>query len=268
MANHYHLLVETPEPNLSKAIQWLNVSYATYLNKKRRRPGHLFQGRFKSILVQGDEYLQYVSRYIHLNPVRAGIVRKPDDYLWSSYCAFIGRIKAPPWLETECLLSKFGRNRKQSMKGYRDFVEKTEIETLENPHEHLVGGFILGNAGFVDWVKDTFLSVRRDEKEVPQLKQLKPKVSIEKILIAVCEELGVSENHILAKGKKANKARDFAIYLSRDLSGKTCKELGEYFGGITGPGITMRYNRVSNEMKHDRGLRGKVSKIKKQLVII
>ena len=90
----------------------------------------------------------------------------------------------------------------------------------------------------------------------------------EEVLRAVCEELGCSANHILAKGKKANKARDLAIYLSRDLSGKTCKELGEYFGGITGPGITMRYNRVNNKMKQDRKLKRKLVRIKKQLVII
>ena len=112
MTNHYHLLVETPEPNLSAAIQWLNVSYATYLNKKRRRSGHLFQGRFKSILVHADEWLKYLSRYIHLNPVRSRIVKKPGDYLWSSYRAFTGSIKGPHWLETERLLSKLGSNRK------------------------------------------------------------------------------------------------------------------------------------------------------------
>ena len=267
MTNHYHLLIQTPEPNLSAAIQWVNVSYATYLNKKRRRSGHLFQGRFKSILVQADEYLPHVSRYIHLNPVHAGMVKKPDDYLWSSYCALIGRIKAPHWLETNGLLSKFGRNRKQAIKGYRDYVEKADIEKMEYPYEHLVGGFILGNAGFVNWVKKAFLAVRRDEREVPQLMQLKPKVSIEKVLLAVCEEFGVSEDHILVKGKKANKARDLAIYLARDISGETCKKLGEYFGGITGPGITMRYNRFINEMKHDKRLKGKIAKIKKQLVI-
>jgi len=268
MTNHYHLLIETPEPNLSAAIQWLNVSYATYLNKKRRRSGHLFQGRFKSILVQADEWLKYLSRYIHLNPVRSRIVKKPGDYLWSSYRAFTGSIKGPHWLETEWLLSKFGSNRKQATKAYRDFVEKADLQALKNPHEHLVGGVILGNTGFVDWVKKTFLAVRRDEKEVSQLKHLKPKVSLEEVLRAVCEELGCSANHILAKGKKANKARDLAIYLSRDLSGKTCKELGEYFGGITGPGITMRYNRVNNEMKQDRKLKRKLVRIKKQLVII
>jgi len=98
MATHYHLLIETPQPNLSAAIQWLNVSYAAYYNKKRRRSGHLFQGRFKSILVDADGYLKHLSRYIHLNPVRAKIVTNPSEFSWSSYPAFIGKIKAPDWL--------------------------------------------------------------------------------------------------------------------------------------------------------------------------
>ena len=92
-------------------------------------------------------------------------MKKPDDYLWSSYRAFTGSIKGPHWLETEWLLSKFGSNRKQATRAYRDFVEKVDLQALKNPHEHLVGGFILGNTSFADWVKKTFLAVRRDEKE-------------------------------------------------------------------------------------------------------
>ena len=85
MDNHYHLLVETREPNLSVAIQWLNVSYAAYYNKRHQRVGHLFQGRFKAILIEADEYLKELSRYIHLNPVRAKTVTTPAEYPWSSY---------------------------------------------------------------------------------------------------------------------------------------------------------------------------------------
>ena len=126
-------------------------------------------------------------------------------------------MKAPHWLESKWLLSKFGINRRKAIKGYRNFAEEADIKSVANDHEHLVGGFILGNAGFVNWVKETFLAVRREEKEVPQLMHLKPKVSIEKVLLAVCEEFGVSEDHVLGKGKKANKARDLANYLARDL---------------------------------------------------
>ena len=93
MTNHYHLLIETPEPNLSVAIQWLNVSYATYLNKKRCRSGHLFQGRYKAILVDADEYAKELSRHIHLNPVRAGIAEEADKYEWSSLPYYVGARK-------------------------------------------------------------------------------------------------------------------------------------------------------------------------------
>ena len=98
MNNHYHLLVETPEANLSVAMQWINVSYATYFNRKRDRHGHLFQGRFKAILIDADEYLKHLSRYIHLNPVRAEMVSSPAEYQWSSYAAFIGHQKAPQFV--------------------------------------------------------------------------------------------------------------------------------------------------------------------------
>ena len=99
MDNHYHLLLQTQEANLSKSIQWLNVSYATYFNKKRQRNGHLFQGRFKAILVDADNYLVQLSRYIHLNPVQAKIVASQDEFLWSSYSAFIGNKMCPAWLK-------------------------------------------------------------------------------------------------------------------------------------------------------------------------
>jgi len=101
MENHFHLLVETAEPNLSRAIQWGNVSYATYFNRKRGRHGHLFQGRFKAILIDADEYLKHLSRYIHLNPVRAKMVSNRAEYKWSSYPAFIGKQKKPQLLQTE-----------------------------------------------------------------------------------------------------------------------------------------------------------------------
>jgi len=113
MTNHYHLLIETSESNLSTAIQWLNVSYAAYYNRKHQRRGHLFQGRFKYILIDADEYLKQLSRYIHLNPVRANIVTRPVEYPWSSYPAFVGKIKPPKWLETKWLLGCFGKKKKK-----------------------------------------------------------------------------------------------------------------------------------------------------------
>ena len=105
MSNHYHLIVETPAANLSAAIQWLNISYAAWYNKKHDRRGHIFQGRFKSYLIDADEYLSTVSRYIHLNPVRARMVERPGQYPWSSYCCFVGEQKGPKCLKTDTVLA-------------------------------------------------------------------------------------------------------------------------------------------------------------------
>jgi len=268
MTSHYHLLIETTQANLSLAMQWLNVSYAAYYNKKRQRSGHLFQGRFKSVLVEADEYLKPLSRYIHLNPVRAGMVNSPDEFLWSSYPAFTGKIKTPGWLETGWLLAIFGRKKREATDNYKAYVEGIEINSLKNPEENIVGGFILGGIDFVNWVKNDFLLARNDEKEIPQLKRLKPKVPLEEILQAVGEEFGCSNEKILGKGRKHNKARSLAIYLARDLSGATCSKLGACFGGVSGAAITVRYNKVVKEMAEDKKLKRKAGKIKAQLVNI
>jgi REP element-mobilizing transposase RayT len=126
MTNHYHLLLETPRGNLSEIMQYVNGAYTTYFNVKRKRSGHLFQGRFKSIVVDADEYAMELSRYIHLNPVRAGIVGKPEDHEWSSYRAYIGNSVAPDWLKSELILSGFGGKSRE--KNYRAFVENHQCE--------------------------------------------------------------------------------------------------------------------------------------------
>jgi putative transposase len=268
MSNHFHLLVQTPQPNLSVTMQWINVSYATYFNRKRGRHGHLFQGRFKAILIDADEYLKHLSRYIHLNPVRAKMVRTPSKYLWSSYAAFIGKIKAPPFLETGRLLSNFGKSKKEAERKYKDFVEAVDIKTVENPHRHVIEGFLLGDADFVNWVKETFLSGRQDEKEIPQLKKLKPKVQLETVLNAVCEEFGCNAEQIITKGRKQNKARGVAIHLARDLSGMSGKDLGLYFGEVSGALVTIMSNRIAQEAAQNRRFRKRLAKTKRRILNI
>jgi len=268
MDNHYHLLIETPEPNLSVAVQWINVSYAVYFNRKRQRSGHLFQGRFKAIIIDADEYLMPLSRYIHLNPIRVKIAETPADYPWSSYCAFIGKEKIPNWLETKWLLSQFGRKKKDALRNYKSYVDEVEADSLENPHKDVVGGLILGDTGFVNWVKEEFLSIRDDEEEIPQLRKLKPKPSLETIVRAVCDEMGCGEKQILEKGRNNNLSREMAIVLARDFSGMSCKALGEYFGGISGPAITLNYNHFTRKLAIDKRLIRKINKIKKRILII
>ena len=268
MPNHYHLLIETPHPNLSQAIKWINVSYVGYFNRKRRRSGHLFQGRFKAIVVDADEYLKHLSRYIHLNPVRAGIVDQCKDYQWSSYPVFGGYVKAPELLETHWLLSQFGKNMSRAKRRYRDFVESVQNEKIENPSDGIVGGVILGGADFVKWIKQEFLQKDSDIKERPQLRSLKPRPTPEDLISVVCDEFDCDRETILQKGKKRNFARDLAIYLSREMTGESGVALGRYFGGISGAGIVVRYNHIANKIETDRRLKGQVNRIRKKIINI
>jgi len=267
MTTHYHFLIETPHANLSQAIKWINVGYAVYFNRKRRRSGHLFQGRFKAVLVEADEYLKQLSRYIHLNPVRAGMVEHCRDYPWSSYRALSGYVASPEWLETDWLLSLFGEDRGTAKKRYRDFVESVETRKIENPSDGVVGGVVLGRDDFVNWVKKTFLSKDSNSKEIPQLKILRPRPSSDDLIQAVCDEFGCGMESIRQKGKKGNLARDVAIYLCRELTGETGVALGRRFD-ISGAGIAARHDRIAKQLKTDRKLKGRGDRIRRKILNI
>lgn len=262
MTNHYHLLVETPQANLSQAIKWINVSYAAYFNRKRQRSGHLFQGRFKAIVVDADEYLKQLSRYIHLNPIRAKMVNQLKDYQWSSYPTFSGYKKAPEWLETGWLLSLFGKSKKR----YRQFVEDVQYVEIRDPSKEIVNGLILGGIEFVNWIKTTFLDKMASSKEKPQLIKLKPGIEINRIIAFVCDEFDCERDTIIQKGSKKNIARDVAIYLSRQMTGESGVTLGNYFGGICGAGITVRSNHIKKQLEKDRKIRRQVSMIKDRII--
>ncbi|MBW7897771.1 Chromosomal replication initiator protein DnaA [Candidatus Brocadiaceae bacterium B188] len=135
-------------------------------------------------------------------------------------------------------------------------------------HVIYLGGFILGGTGFVNWVKDKFLSTRKDEKEIPQLKKLKSKIPITTIIRYVCNEFRCSEDQVKIKGRKSNKVRAIAMYLARDLSGVSGKELGIFFGGISGAAITMKYNQINAELMRNKKLRDKITNLKKQFLNI
>ena len=122
MTNHYHFVVETPETNLSKGMRQLNGVYTQQVNRRHRLVGHLFQGRFRAILVERDSYLLELVRYVVLNPVRAGMVGAAEDWPWSSYRSFIGRVAAPAWLKIDWVLGQFGHGRTQAREGFAAFV--------------------------------------------------------------------------------------------------------------------------------------------------
>jgi putative transposase len=122
MTNHYHLVIETPDGNLSKGMRQLNGVYAQMMNRQYDRVGHLFQGRYKAILVDADAYLLELARYVVLNPVRAGMVELPGEWQWSSYPEMIGERVAPGWLVTDGLLAQFSTDRLEAVQRYIEFV--------------------------------------------------------------------------------------------------------------------------------------------------
>jgi len=144
MNNHYHLLLSTPSGNLSQIVRHINGAYTMYFNKRHHRFGHLLQGRYKAILVEADEYAGELSRYIHLNPVRARIVEKPEKYLWSSYSYYVSSNKAMRWLTTDWLLLYFGKRSAAAQRAYRAFVEAKIGAAEKNPHKEVIASTILG----------------------------------------------------------------------------------------------------------------------------
>jgi len=143
MDNHYHLLLETPAPNLSLAMKHVNGIYTQKFNKRHNRVGHLFQGRYKSIVVEKDSYLKELCRYVVLNPVRAKMVKLPGDWKWSSYRGTAGLSKPDKWLATDWILSQFGSNKPQAQKAYAAFVADG-VGSKESPWDNLYSRIYLG----------------------------------------------------------------------------------------------------------------------------
>jgi hypothetical protein len=188
-------------------------------------------------------------------------------FSWSSYPVFGGYAKAPDWLETHWLLSLFGANQKKAKRRYRDFVESVQNDKIENPSKDIINGAILGGADFVNWIKQNFLSKDSDIKEKPQLRRLKPRLTPEDLMSAICHEFACTREVILRKGKKKNFARDVAIYLSREMTGESGVALGRYFG-ISGAGITVRHGFISQNIEKNRKLKRQVNRIRKAIINI
>jgi putative transposase len=204
MDNHFHLLLETPRGNLSRFMHFVNTSYSVYYNARYLRGGHLFQGRFKAILIEADAYAQVVSRYIHLNPVGAGLVTYPEDYRWSSLGEYAGLRIPLSWLRTDFVLSYFGENVVSSRSSYLDFIRAAVGNVQENPVKIAGPILILGSPSFVEKIKAKIRPDRWSGRDVPAAKRLRERPTLDRIRDAVG----------LALGQENNFTRDAAIYLT------------------------------------------------------
>ena len=257
MDNHYHLLLETPLGNLSQIMQHINGAYTTYFNVKRKRSGHLFQGRYKAILIDVDEYAKELSRYIHLNPVRAKIVELPEEYNWSSYNFYIGSKKAPGWLTRKFILGYFSEKASVGQKRYRRFVKALVNEGYKSPFDEVFASTMLGSIDFINYIKESFLNDKKSDRELPALNKISDKPGINEII----KETDEVFTHDKALSKKV------AIYLCHKYSGKRLKAIGSHFG-MSESGVTLASRRLSTVIEKDKKLKKLVSKIKTKLKLL
>lgn len=175
MGNHYHLLIETQAPTLSKGMKYLNGTYTQQFNRRHKRVGHVFQGRYKAILVERDEYLLELCRYIVLNPVRARMVRSAKDWRWSSYRATAGLVDGIDGLSIDWVLGHFGKQRKRAIEGYKTFVR--EGKNQASPWQKLKNQVYLGSDEFVEHAQ---CQLRDDQSldDIPKPQKLAPVKSL------------------------------------------------------------------------------------------
>lgn len=179
MGNHYHLLAQTPQPNLSRGMRWLNGVYTQRFNRRHERVGHVFQGRFKAILVERDSYLLELARYIVLNPVRAGLAISPGCWRWSSYRATAGEQAAPLWLSVNWILDQFGNSKTPAQNHYRQFVAAGLDRA--SPWHNLRGQVLLGTEPFVQALTPRLAAVQ-DMKETPRSQRLAHRPALASLL--------------------------------------------------------------------------------------
>ena len=235
-------------------MRHINGAYTAYFNAKRVRSGHLFQGRYKAILVEIDEYAKELSRYIHLNPVRAKITKTPEEYEWSSYPFYIGVKKSPQWLYKDFILAYFGGKVSNAQKGYRDFVNAMINTQYNNPLDEVLSSTLLGSPGFITFVKDKFLSSKKPHKDLPALKELVKKVSMKDIFNEVEFVLG----------EQPGLARSVKMFLCQRYTGEKLKDIGTHFD-IGESGVSQASRRVVDKIKKEKKLKRRIAKIERKL---
>lgn len=287
MDNHYHLLVETAQPNLSRAMHWLGVSYTVWFNRRHGRVGHLFQGRYKAVLVEAGAAAWEVSRYVHLNPVRIAALGQgkraqelgavgmgevsPEQvrealgrlqrYRWSSYRAYAGVVKVPPWLTVGELLGQSGEgNLRQRRQAYRRGVEELVRQGVEpRPWERLTAGLLLGRREFVERMRGL---AEGDPREQPGLRQLRARTGWAEVVAAV--ERLKRERWSAFQDRHGDWGRDIALYLGRCRAGLRLRELAAQVG-LDYSSVQVAVRRCEQRLTTDAALRKILRQLEAQL---
>jgi REP element-mobilizing transposase RayT len=254
MPNHYHLLVETPRANLSRAIGWLQTTYTIRFNRRHRRSGHLFQGRFKAHIVDAEDYARQLLCYVHLNPVRprdkSAIIPADrraalDQWRWSSHPAYLGRAPAPAWLCTDWL-AFFGRTRAQARRNYQTLIGNAFGKPVESPWEQLRGGLALGNTAFQKRI-DSLLREKGGQDEL-------------KWVARVERGNRRGEAARLLAGKQPE--RPWQVWTRVHLGGERRIDIARACGYKDGSAITQMLKRLQTEAGSKPALARRISRLK------
>ncbi|MBM4272279.1 MAG: hypothetical protein FJ139_09025 [Deltaproteobacteria bacterium] len=268
MDNHFHLIVKTPRANLQEFMRHFNISYTSYFNRRHNRVGHLYQGRYKSFLIDADSYLLEVSRYVHLNPVRIKeysglrLTEKKKHlrrYKWSSYGDYRTHNNHFPFVSREEILSQFGGDGNR----YQDFVE-SGIGEMDSPLERGKGHGIIGESLFIEEICGRVTV--KPQREQPAVGKMMRRIEPEKICQAVADVYQVVWTELFKKGRTTI-VRDIAIDMLYRHGGMNQREIGEMMG-IDYSSVSVSRKRLRQKSGLDSALRRKIEKIQKQLIKI
>lgn len=254
MANHYHLFLEITQANLSRIMQYVNTAYTIYYNVKRNKTGHLFRGRYKSILVEQDAYYAELTRYIHLNPVRAKITAKPADYRWSSYSVYMTG-KSNDCVDIDRVKQFLGMDLKQ----YGQFVESALIKDYPDPLKNVYAGFILGRTQFI---KEKLEQLRIDveSKDFAHKRAIKNITDPQDVIKAVAGYYKLDPVVMRTSMARPMIAKRAAIYLLRKKTGLTNAQIGEMFH-MTYAAVSVAAIGFKRKMERDKKIKAEICEI-------
>jgi putative transposase len=245
MSNHYHFLIKINKPNLASAMQYVNSRYAIYFNLRYKRTGHLIGEKYKAIIVEHGQDLQFVTAYIHLNPARAGMVEKLIEYPWSSHRQYTGGLSTGA-AQIDDVLGLFGKNRSDAIKEYEKYILEVAMCVEVDAKKRIYGDYVMGSEGFVRDVKLMFENI-----ELPQdiLRRVKLKELYDKfdIIKAAADYFKLGESELMFKKGKWNKGKAVLMYLLNRDSGMTCSAIGKMLGGLYASGVSRICTAIRKE---------------------
>ena len=263
MDNHYHLLVQTPEANLSRCMRHINGLYTQSYNRRHKSDGSLFRGRYKSVLVDADGYLLELVKYIHRNPLRAGIVNKLEDYVWSSHAGYVSSSEKWNWLYKDFVLLMLSEEKQKQKKAYKDFVREVESSGVIKFFKKTNLPAILGREEFIAGIRRKF-NKQGSENGVPQSRMLALSVAEIKQIVAMEYKTTVDALTASCRGR-VNEPRDVAIFLSRKNSGKSLLEIGAEFKIKQFSSVSTVVNKIKKRVGEERKLKKRVQKIEQTI---